>query len=396
MTAEPGTIAAESKANTAAKEKGSDLQRHPTRELAILALLFGLAIVSFAAVGALSRVYHAQQDALGNRWFRRGVNDLKAGHFEVAVTELRTALLYSRDSYSYQLNLAQALMGMKKMNEAYAYLINLWEREPEDGAVNLELARIAAERGEIDQALRYYHNAIYATWPGDEEKERRETRLELIGFLLKINAKAQAQSELIALAANVGEDPSQQIQIGDLFMQVQDYQDALAAYHASLRVERHNAAALAGAGLAAFELGRYPIAQHYLQEAVTANPKDTQNADRLKTTEFVLRMDPFRPQISSAERNRIVVEAFDAAGERLKACSAVAGSSASAMLQQGLAAEWTKKKPQVTESGLRRNPDLLNAAMELVFSIERETSACGTLTDMDQALLLIAKMHEGS
>ena len=84
-----------------------------------------------------------------------------------------------------------------------SYLINLWEREPENGHVNLELARIAAQKGETEQALRYYNNAIYATWPGDQEVERRDTRLELIEFLLSINAKAQAQSELIALAANL-------------------------------------------------------------------------------------------------------------------------------------------------------------------------------------------------
>ena len=35
--------------------------------------------------------------------------------------------------------------------------------------------------------------------------KRRDTRLELIEYLLSINAKAQAQSELIALQENLGE-----------------------------------------------------------------------------------------------------------------------------------------------------------------------------------------------
>ena len=70
------------------------------------------------------------------------------------------------------------------------------------------------QNGETEQALRYYHNAIYATWPGDQEVERRDTRLELIEFLLGTNAKAQAQSELIALAANLPDDPSQHALVG--------------------------------------------------------------------------------------------------------------------------------------------------------------------------------------
>jgi transcriptional regulator GlxA family with amidase domain len=47
--------------------------------------------------------------------------------------------------------------------------------------------------------------------------------------------------------------------------------------------------------------------------------------------------------------------------------------------------------------GLRRNPDLADIAMDLVFRIERETSTvCGTPTGADLALLLISRMHEGS
>jgi hypothetical protein len=54
-------------------------------------------------------------------------------------------------------------------------------------------------------------------------------------------------------------------------------------------------------------------------------------------------------------------------------------------------------KPQISEGGLRRNPDLVEAAMDLVFDIERETNAtCGTPAGGDMALLLIAKLHEGN
>ena len=381
---------------SAAPANRTRLQSYLAREPVLLAALSLLAVASFLAVTGLSRLFHAQQASLGQRWFDRGAANLGAQRYDRAMQEFRAALRYSRDNYLYQLNLAEALIGAKRTSEASAYLLNLWDRQPENGLVNLDLARIAAQQGEIEQALRYYHNAIYATWPSDEEVQRRETRVELIEFLLRLNAKAQAQSELIALAANAGEDATQQVRIGDLFMRAQDYEHALAAYRVSLRSERHNAASLAGAGSAAFELGQYPTAYHYLQAAVASNPRDTESAERLKTTELVLQMDPFQRQISVAQRNRLVVRAFQTAGERLKSCTSAADSSVSAA-QGKLSDSWTKLNPQISERGLQRDPDLVESAMHLVSTIERQTaSACGPPAGADQALLLIAKQHEGN
>src|ERR1700683_2376643 len=294
-----------SQAEAVTGEAEPDRGPYPRRESLHLALLLLLAIVFFVGVSGLSRVYRGQQESLGNRWFTRGEKDLKEQHYDRAASEFRTALLYSRDNYDYQLNLAEALVGVKRSGEAYAYLINLWEREPENGLVNLGLARIAAQKRDTEQALRYYHNAIYAIWPGDQEEQRRNARLELIEFLLSINARTQAQSEVIALAASLDDDPSEDARVGDLFLRVQDYEHALAEYRLSLKAERHDSAALAGAGEAAFELGRYELAQRYLRAEATENAGDTQSAMRLQTAELVLKMDPFQRQLSVAERNRI-------------------------------------------------------------------------------------------
>jgi transcriptional regulator GlxA family with amidase domain len=53
--------------------------------------------------------------------------------------------------------------------------------------------------------------------------------------------------------------------------------------------------------------------------------------------------------------------------------------------------------PQITEATLRRDPDLVEKAMDVVFDIERQTStSCGPPTGPDLALLLIAGLHEGN
>ena len=368
----------------------------------MLALLTGFTLLFILGVTGLSRAYQAQRQALGNRWYARGVADLNAKNFDAAVTEFRAALLYARDDYNYQLNLAEALIGSHQTAQASAYLLNLWDREPENGQVNLELARIAAQKGQTTDAVRYFNDAVYAAWPADQETQRREARLELIGLLLRTNAKTQAQAELIALAENVGDDPTEQARIGDLFMRAGDYQNALEAYRLSLKYDRHDAATLKGAGDAAFELGRYPVAEHYLEMALSEDPKDTQVGERLKTAQMVVRLDPFRDQISSAERNRIIVDAFATAGERLSHCAAPNnGGAVSAgsppVAQANVGEQWTELKSRVTERDLRRDPDLGRTAMELVFRIERETSAaCGMPSGADLALLLIAQEHEGT
>ncbi len=374
-----------------------DFSIYLRREPVLLALLSVLAVLATLAVGGLSRIFHAQQDALATRWSARGAADLKAQHFQDAATEFRTALLYARGDFNYELSLAQALLGLKRTGEAEAYLVNLWSQRPENGLVNLELARIAAGRGNMSQALRYYHNAIYAAWPGDQEAQEINARLELIHYLLSINAKTQAQSEMISLAANLDDDPAHQANLGALFMRAQDYEHALAAYRRSLDVAPHNAVALAGAGTAAYELGRYAMAQRYLQHALEEAPGDAQTAERLRVTELVLRLDPFRSQISVAQRNRNVIAAFVAAGQRLKSCQAAAGPLVSANSNADLQAEWDKLKPVMNASGLRGNPDLANTAMNLVYRIERRSNlGCEAPTDTDLALLLIAKLHEGN
>jgi tetratricopeptide (TPR) repeat protein len=367
------------------------------REVVTLTLLTGLAIVLLTGVTALSELFDAQQHALAERWSTRGASDLAASRFNDAVNDYRASLRYSEDSYTSQLGMAEALIGLRRTSEASAYLVNLWEAEPENGLVNRELARIAAGKGDTRGALRYYHNAIYAIWPGDAEPERRNTRWELIKYLLSIKALAQAQSELIALAAEVGDNPAQQLNLGQYFLKVQDDQHALTAFRLALKSDPHSEPALAGAGSAAFGMGNYPLAERYLHAAVQETPADRDSSTLLEVADQVMRLDPFRRQISDADRDRAVMGLFDTAGQRLKDCPTAASTPVAAGTIETLNDDWTKLKPQVTERALRRNQDVVNGALNLAFAIERQAgNKCGTGSPADTALLLISKLHEGS
>jgi tetratricopeptide (TPR) repeat protein len=362
-----------------------------TREPISLAVLLGLAVVLFAMVSGLSRLHNAQQQALAETWAQRGAQDLQARRYADAVADFRTALLYRRGDNAYGLSLARALLGNGQTDEAHSYLTNIREREPENGMVNLELARIADKKSENMQAIRFYHNAIYAAWPKHEESERLNARFDLVDLLLRTNDKTQAQAELIALAENVTDDPATALRIGNLFLEAKDNAHALSQFEVALKTDPGNGAALAGAGRAAFELGRFSVADQYLQHSIEVAPGDQESASRLRIARLALEMDPFRQEKKTKERERAALDAFAAAGKRVSTC----GSNPNAKMQM-LAQQWFGMKPQVSEARLRANPDLVNSTMALVFRIERESDgACGAGTDTDAALLLIARNHEG-
>lgn len=381
------------------------LSWYAPREPLVLIVLTAITVVFFISVSALSSVYHTQLESRGGYWFTQGSSDLKRGQLKRAMADFHTALTYSPGNYAYELSLAQALLALDKTDEAYAYLISLWQRQPENGTVDLELARIFADKGEVNQAIRYYHNAIYAVWSDKSGGEQRAVRLELVTFLLRHDVKSEAESELIALAGDLPENASLRAHIGDLFMQVPDYERALDEYRESLKLDRRNSEALAGAGQAAFELARYSLAEHYLTEAVALDAHDEQSQDLLHTAQLVLKMDPYQLRFTTAQRNQLVVEAFKIAGQRLKSCpepvqpaaSAATPANATAPAAPTLYSRWSAMRPHVTERGLRMNPDLGDDAMSLVFSIEQQTSiACGPPKGEDLALLLISKLHEAS
>ena len=358
------------------------------QEPVILAALTGVAILFFLAVSALARVHDSQRSGLAGELASQGVADMNTRRFAPAVEDFRTALEYSPDNGAYELSLAQSLMGLKRYDEAQSYLLNLREREPDNGVVSVELARIAVAQNQEEAAMRYYHSAIYSTWPGNQDQAHQKAQLELIDYLMGIQALPQADAELIELQASVGANTSAQLPLAALFTRVGDQQRALNVYTTALRTDRLNPEALAGAGEAAYALGQYANAERYLREAMAQTPGDTQSATRLQQTETVLLWDPLRQQISPDERDRIALRGFDAAGTRLKRCTTPNPA------EQKLMQNWTTLKPQVNDRTLRDNQDLVSTVMNLAFEAERQTAnGCGAQTDTDRALLLVANLH---
>ena len=381
------------------------LKRVTSRPPVVIAALSLVAVTGFFLVGRLVHRFSEQQKALARHLYAQGDADLAGGHPDRAIEEFRAALLYSRDNFAYQLSLARALRDTGRTAEAGSYLVSLWERSPQDAAVNLALGRLAVRQGELDKAIQYYHNAIYGVWAADADTRRINAWFELIEFLLHQNAGPQAQSELIMLGAEMPRDPELQVRVAALFFQVQDYEHALAEYEHVLQSLHSDSAALYGAGQAAFHLGRYRAAERYLQTATKANPNDAAAAQLLEMTNLVLDADPSLPRLSPGERARRIRAAFAQAGKRLDRCvgpqspaSATASSPATAQLLANdlasLKTQWMAMKPKVDRA--HADSDLLDSAMDLVFQIEQQTSAgCSAPAPEDQALLQLSQNPGG-
>jgi tetratricopeptide (TPR) repeat protein len=317
-------------------------------------------------------------------------------------------LSYDLDNSEYQLSLARALRDTGRLDESQAYLLHLWSATPQDSTVNLALARLAVRRRSLDDAIRYYHSAIYGFWNADPDQNRRQARFELIDFLFQQDALPQAQAELIALTQVLPPDPKQHLQVADLFMRARDLPSAFAQYRAALNSATKNAAALAGAGTAAFQMGHYRTAQTYLQKAIAVDPDNQQAREQLQIAEGVLAADPFLGRLSDAERNRRVVVAFEQAGTRLRSCAlakqvdlkGTPGSSNPAANPSGtdllsLWSRWQSARRQLRRLSSPSNEDMPDMLMDLVFEIESQTGLqCGEAAGPDRALLLVARNRE--
>jgi tetratricopeptide (TPR) repeat protein len=368
--------------------------------LLVLGVLLSLTIVGFVAVGRLVSLYRARQKVLAASIYRQGLADQQSGLLNMAIEDFRAALIYDPDNDQLQLSMGRALRDSGHLDEAEDYLETLWERAPQDSTINLALGRLAARRGDIQEALRYYHSAIYGVWRSDADANRLQARFELTEFLLLKNAFPEAQAEVIGLLPTLPADPNLQLRVARLLAQAQDHSRALAEYQVVLKENPANAAAQTGAGEAAFQLGRYRTAQKYLQAAANSTTADPTVASMLETTNLILSSDPFHRGISDAERNRRIRAAFNVAGARLDQCARLRGlelnGSPSSSGLAALQAQYLTMKPQVNQMGRSVESDLPDTLMDLVFQIEQETQKeCGNAQGTDLALLLIARDRDG-
>ena len=366
---------------------------------ALVLVSLALLAVLFLITGFVTGRYHASQAALGGQWYQKGEAAMTANQPQKAVDAFHTALIYARDNQAYQLALVEALISAHRMAEAESYLESLWSQQPGSGMVNLDLARLAAYRSDVPEALRYYHDAIFGVWNGDAIRQRRETRIELCQFLLSHGENTEAESELIALQADLPRDAAIHAKVAEMLLQVNDNQHALKEFRATLKLNPRLENAWAGAGSAAFQMADYSSARRYLQQAVAMNLEDSQAARQLEISKLVLSLDPFARRLSERQRSLRTVAAFNQALVRLRQCAQAQGvnleeqPAAAGTLQKAYASA-ENARSKVNEKSLLHDPATVASLMDVISQMESSTQQiCGAGKPADQALLLISHMR---
>jgi tetratricopeptide (TPR) repeat protein len=266
-----------------------------------------------------------QRDAAA-RWKRRGEEALVKGNANAAVFDLRTALGYARVDRVTEMELASALAQAGRLQEATAYFNTLWDKEPGNGIINLQLARLAVRQQQTAPAIEHYHAAIYGVWEGDGAIRRRQVRLELVRYLISQGRFGEARDELLIAAGN---DTTTQslLEVAGLLAQAHAPNDALRLYREVATRRPIITEALEGAGQMAFAMGHYRTANLYLDRAVTVAGSGAQplvnrplTERNLQIARAVLATYP-SPQLPERERLRRVIRAYQTARARLANCS---------------------------------------------------------------------------
>ena len=359
------------------------------RDRLALAGLFAAFLGLFTLTTALTAAYRSKEETLAEDWYERGVAALEARDPARAVSDFRNALAWSRNNRAYQLRLAQALLASGRGDEAGAYLLTLRQGEPGHGLVNLELARLAARAGRVEEAHRYYHDAIYGVWEIDAQSWRRSARFELVEFLLERGEAAEAAAELRPLAADLPEEAESHVEVARLFLRAGDAGRALQQFREALDLEPQSTEALAGATEAAFALGRYPAVVEYGERALRRDRKSAGLASRVETARQVLALDPARARLSGAERGRRVRRVFDIAVAEAERCARSPGAGHVA----DLARRARELRPALRPPALQRDAELRERAFDLALEAVRQAArACGDPPDpAARAVLLMAR-----
>lgn len=349
----------------------------------------------FAAALALTRAFHAREQQLAQQWYERGQAELAAGRSELAIGDFRSALLYEHNSLQYRWSLAESLFADKQYAQAEANFRLLLETQPADGRINQELARVAVRMNKVDDAQRYYQNAIYGVWRADAAEHRSEARLELVHLLLGERRYTEAEAQLVSLTGELPNSPATMMQVAAMFATVGDNDRAAALFGRALRSDPQNLDALKGLATAEFNLGRYAAARQHLGSVLQREPSNPSAVSMERTASAVISLDPF-VRVAGPERRARVIRDFQIAGARLQQCKAVmAGTSAPMTADlQSLQSRHISLASRITDRNLRDDPDIAQDALDVIFSIEREAqSLCGPAKIEDDALLRIASMH---
>ncbi|MGE3177284.1 MAG: tetratricopeptide repeat protein [Vicinamibacterales bacterium] len=365
------------------------------REFLRLALLAAVAVAVFFGTRTVAESTRRTRTADAHAWFTEGQQALAGGHRDDAIARMRQAVVLDPERADYRLALAESLSAAHRDADARGVLSALRERDPEDPDVNLQLARISARAGEVDEAGRYYQHALSALWSERDADRRRAVRFELIDYLLAQGRNGRALSELLVLNADAPTGVPDQIRMGRLLLAAGDPRRAADRFDAVLKLEPEEPEAVAGAGLAAFALGDYPRTLRLLNRA---SDSVAGVADARAIARFVLDRDPLAARLGRLERTRRVrTTAAEMLAEATMCLDRLPpASQAASVLSVRIDAltSIVEPDPRLHRSATLDRDEVEEGLAQLVETVRTlQAARCGPPTTLDRAVELMAARH---
>jgi CIC family chloride channel protein len=312
-----------------------------------VAVLGGILIVLAAMValaGFLTYYYRGERSARAGRYYIDGNRLMAKDRYQEAIEQYRDALSISHGARD-RLALARALEKAGRSSEAEIYFRELLRDKADSGPANLGLARIAVSRGRAQDALNYYHRAIYGAWPEQPEQNRTRARIELVNALGKLGKRREAQSELLALESEAPDDFVLQRQLGQLLLAYDLPKESAGVFRKILEKDKGDAGAYASLGEAEMAQEDYRGAQRAFRAALRLNGDDTGTAKRLELVDQVLALDPTSRGLSAAERYRRSRKLLEAVVGTLDECLG---------MMKGTPPAWLKEPTDAARKSLLR------------------------------------------
>lgn len=267
-------------------------------------LTFLALILLFVGTGFLARSYRGQRQERAEHHFEEGQRLQAQGHEVAALAQYRAALSIAGADRRYELALTLVLVDLGRLQEAQSHLQELLTQDPTNGQLNLTMARIAAAEEQTDDAITYYHRAIYGLWPDEPLDRRVKARFELVDYLSRNGMRQQLLPALAQLQSDLPDDPDLQMRVAGMFADAAAPRQAADLYRQVIKARPRDGAAYAGLGTAQFAMGDYVAAQATLRRAVALKAGNGDVTAHLSWVDEYLRLDPTRDRLSGAERYR--------------------------------------------------------------------------------------------
>jgi tetratricopeptide (TPR) repeat protein len=348
---------------------------------------FGLTLAAIAAVASgdvlLAKAERAANQQEAARFFANGQELLRQGENAQAVEQFRSALSLDRDNLDGQLALGQALFAAGRLDDARVALDALLEKNSFSGPGNLAMARVLVKQGAVNEAIFYYHRAIYGEWKENAAADPVAVRLELAGLLSRQSSKEGLLAELLPLEDEAPDDPATRKQLGWWFLAAGSPNRAATVFRMVLREQPGDGEAYAGMGQAEFAEGNYGVARADFQMAVRLQPGDQDSENRLKVCERVLELNPRQVGLSAQQETARSRKLLEAVLDDLRECT---GPSSAATAQDLIdAAERDLKRPATSAA----NIEIAGRLWQM------RKASCGAVTPAEEPLeLVMAKLAQ--